>query len=64
MISKTQSFVLHNNSYCHLGDTGVDGRIIIKRIFRKCDVGVWTGSSWFRIRIGVGVNVVMNLRVP
>jgi hypothetical protein len=24
----------------HLGDTGVDGRIILRRIFRKWDVGV------------------------
>ena len=27
----------------HLGDTGVDGRIILRWIFRKWDVGVWTG---------------------
>jgi len=33
----------------HLGDPGVDGRIILRRIFRKWDVGVWTGSSWLRI---------------
>jgi hypothetical protein len=26
----------------------------IKRIFRKCDVGVWTGSSWLRIGTGGG----------
>jgi hypothetical protein len=32
-----------------LDDQEVDGRIIIKLIFRKCDVGVWTGSSWLRI---------------
>jgi hypothetical protein len=25
-----------------LGDLGVDGRIIVKRTFRKWDVGVWT----------------------
>jgi len=24
------------------------------RIFRKCDVGVWTGSSWLRIGTGGG----------
>jgi len=29
----------------HLGDTGVDGRIILRRIFRKWDVRMWTGSS-------------------
>jgi len=33
----------------HLGDPGVDGRIILSWIFRKWDVGVWTGSSWLRI---------------
>ena len=33
----------------HLGDPGVDGRIILRRIFRKCVVGAWTGSSWLRI---------------
>jgi hypothetical protein len=32
-----------------LGDPGVDGRITLRRIFRKWDVGVWTGSSWLRI---------------
>jgi hypothetical protein len=28
-----------------LGDPGVDGRLILRWIFRKWDVGVWTGSS-------------------
>jgi len=29
-----------------LGDPGVDGRIILRWIFRKWDVwGLWTGSS-------------------
>ena len=32
----------------HLEDLGVDGRIILRCIFRKWDVGVWTGSSWLR----------------
>jgi hypothetical protein len=27
----------------HWGDPGVDGRIILGMIFRKWDVGVWTG---------------------
>jgi hypothetical protein len=32
----------------------VGGRIILKRIFRKWDVGVWTGLSWPRIERGGG----------
>jgi len=26
----------------HLGDPGVDGRVILRRIFTKWDVGLWT----------------------
>ena len=37
-----------------LGDPGVDERIILRWIFRKVDVGSWTGSSWLRIGIGGG----------
>jgi hypothetical protein len=29
----------------HLGDPGVDGRIILKCILKKWDVGAWTGLS-------------------
>ena len=32
-----------------LGGPGVDGRIILRWIFRKSDVGVWSGSSWLKI---------------
>jgi len=38
----------------HLGDPGVDGRIILRWMFRKWDVEVWTGSSWLRIGTGDG----------
>jgi hypothetical protein len=30
-------------------EPGVDGRIILRWIFRKWIVGVWTGLSWLRI---------------
>jgi hypothetical protein len=37
-----------------LGNSGVDGRIMFRWIFRKWDVGVWIGSSWLRIGTGGG----------
>jgi hypothetical protein len=33
----------------HWGDTGIDGRIILRWILRKWDVGVWTELSWLRL---------------
>ena len=36
------------------GDPGVDGRIILRWIFRKWDLGVWTGSIWLWIGTGGG----------
>jgi len=33
----------------HLEDPGVDERIILRWIFRKWNVGAWTGFSWLRI---------------
>ena len=39
----------------HLEDQGVDGRVILRWIFRKWDVGVWTGSSWLRTGTGGGL---------
>jgi len=36
------------------GRPRIDGRIILRWIFRKWDVGVWTGLSRFRIGKGGG----------
>ena len=36
----------------HLADPDFDGKIILRWIFRKWDVGLWTGSSWLRIETG------------
>jgi hypothetical protein len=35
-----------------LEEPDVDGRIILRCIFRKWDVGAWTGSSW----LGIGTS--------
>jgi hypothetical protein len=49
----------------HLGDPSLDGRIILKCIFKKWNGGMdWIelaqGRDWWR----AVVNAVMNLRVP
>ena len=38
----------------HLEDTGLDGRIILRWVFRRWDVGEWTRSSWLRTGTGGG----------
>ena len=46
----------------YLEDPSVNGRIILRRIFRKLDGGAWTrliGLRWRAV-----VNAVMNLLVP
>jgi hypothetical protein len=38
----------------HFENPGVDGRIILRWIFRKWDVRLWNGSMWLRIETGGG----------
>ena len=38
----------------HWGGLGVDGWIILGRISRRWDVGIWTGLGWLRIGTGGG----------
>jgi len=38
----------------HLEDPGLDGKIILRWISRKWDVGVWNGSMWLRVGTGGG----------
>ena len=37
-----------------LGDPGVDGKIVLRWIFRKWNVGAWTVLIWLRIGAGGG----------
>jgi hypothetical protein len=49
----------------HLGDPGVDGRIILKLIFKKWDRGMdWIELAQDRDRWRAVVNTVMNFQVP
>jgi hypothetical protein len=47
-------FVVKPEERDHMEHPGVDGRIILRWIFRKWDVGAWILSSWLRIRRGSG----------
>jgi hypothetical protein len=45
----------HNTEKGKLGSRiRQNGRIILGWIFRKWDVGVWTGLGWLRIKTGGG----------
>jgi hypothetical protein len=50
----------------HLEDSGIDGRVILRWLFKEWDVGPknWIDLDQDSDRWLVLVNVVMNLRVP
>jgi hypothetical protein len=50
----------------HFGDPGLDGRIILRWIFRKWDVGGvdWIELAQDRVKWQALVTAVMNFRVP
>jgi hypothetical protein len=39
----------------HLGEPGVDGRIILKLIFKEWEGWAWSRLSWLRIGTGGGL---------
>ena len=38
----------------HLDDPDIDGRIILRWILKKWDLGAWTGLIWLKIGTGGG----------
>jgi hypothetical protein len=49
-----------------LENLGIEGRILLKRIFKMWDGEAWNGLIWLRIGTCAGhfVNMVMNPQVP
>jgi len=58
VVEKIKTYILCSVNFFperdHLGDPSVDGRIILRWIFRKWEGLVATGWSWLRIGTGGG----------
>jgi hypothetical protein len=35
----------------HLGDTGVNGRVILKLFLKEQKTNLWTGFMWFKLGV-------------
>jgi hypothetical protein len=54
-IGTYRDFVGRREGRNHLKDPGTDGRISLKWICKKLDVGSWTGLIWLRIGTSGGL---------
>jgi hypothetical protein len=47
-----------------LGKPHLDGKIIVKGLLKKCEIGVWTGFIWFGTETSAVVKTATNLCSP
>jgi hypothetical protein len=52
--TRKKFIIFVRNTFGHWGDPDVDGRLILRWIFRKLEGVVGTGWSWLRIGTGGG----------
>jgi hypothetical protein len=50
-----KSLVANREGRDHLGDKGVNGRVMLKWILQKYGIGVWTEFNWIKIQSSGGL---------